>query len=127
MSNDPQWRTLGVMAEAMSTHPNPVAVMINHKKDTRELSFQFGILKGGRVQPVRFWNESMMFGLAALTKYLGAAASLQMLTGKGVTADLLKKVADETPQLRWVEEYVPSGRKKRASMTLGERAIRRRA
>lgn len=124
MSNDPQWRTLGVMAEAMSTHPNPVAVMINKKKDTRELSFQFGILKGGRVQPIRFWNENMMFGLAALTKNLGLAVSLRHLSGKEMTEDVLRVVADGSPQLRWVEEYVPLGRKKKASMTLGERARR---
>ena len=119
-----QWATLGVVAPALSSHRHPMAVMINYNKGTKQFSFQCGLLKSGRVHNLRFWTENMLMEVAMLTRHLGTESLLQQFGVKEISSETLKKSVDESPFLRWVEEYIPVRDKKKVSMTLWDRARR---
>lgn len=127
MSNghSPEWETLGVITSAMSVQKNPMAVMVNYKKKTKQLSFQVGLLKQGRINHLRFWTESMLMEVAMLSRHLGIESALRTLGAKEFTSETLKESVDKNPHLRWVEEYIPvKNKQKMMKMTLGERARR---
>lgn len=122
--HNPQWETLGVVTSSTSVQRHPMAMMINRKKGTKELSFQCGLLKQGRVQNLRFWTQSILLEVAMLSRHIGTEAALYQLGAKEFSTETLRKSVDENPNLLWVEEYIPVSTKKKPSMTLGERARR---
>jgi len=122
--NRDKYETLGVVKPAMSSRRNPVAVMINRNTRTNELSFQFGLLRRGHIDSVRYWREGSLIEMAGLAKVVAQLVLADHLGATEFTVETLKKAVKDSVFLEFVEEYVPEEKKKNVSMTLGERAKR---
>jgi len=121
-----QYETVGVVKMALSNPRHPVAVMINRNTRTSDLSFQFGLLRRGHIDTVRYWREDALMQMAALAKSCRqhvvrqAAGRDRVLCGDREEARTTK-----SPFLEWVDDFIPGGKQKKVSMTLGERAKQR--
>jgi hypothetical protein len=106
----------------MSRRQNPVVVMINRNERTGDLSFQFGLLRRGRIEMVKYWREEAIMQMALLAKVAAELAMGRQLGGIDLTGLSLKKIIDDSPHLEWVENFIPQGVEKKA----GNDCIRRR-
>ena len=120
-----QYETVGVVKMALSNPRHPVAVMINRNTRTSDLSFQFGLLRRGHIDTVRYWREDALMQMAALAKVVANMSFARQLGGIEFSAETVKKLVDESPFLEWVDDFIPGGKQKKVSMTLGERAKQR--
>lgn len=121
-----QYETVGVIKNTMSSRRHPVVVMINRNKKSGSLSFMFGLLRRGRVETVRYWREDAVMEMTTLASLVSRIAIAEKLGVIEFTSSSIKELIDhQEPLLECVEEYLPGGQQKKASMTLGERASRR--
>jgi hypothetical protein len=120
-----KYETLGVVKPVMSHRRHPVVVMINRNERTGDLSFQFGLLRRGHVDMVKYWREGAVMQMAMLAKAVAELSMGKQLAGIEFTSATLKKIIDDSPYLEWVEEFIPPGSRNGPKMTLGDRARKR--
>jgi hypothetical protein len=120
-----QYEVLGVIKTFHLGRRPPVAVMISRNVTTGDLSFQVGFLRNGRIDSVRYWQGEAFMSMASLCMFLGQRFVVGMMTGKKITREYLKESVEKNHLFQWVEEYIPEQKKLKASMTLGERAVRK--
>lgn len=120
-----QYETIGVVKNVMDGGRNPVAVIINRNKKTKELSFQFGLLRRGHVDPIRYWREYSLLKMAALAKFVSMLVMADQVGAATLSEEVLEKSVKDSPFLELVQKYVPEENKEKFSMTLGDRARKR--
>lgn len=108
-----------------SKKSSPVVVEISKNTRTEDLSFQFGLLRRGIVNPVRYWREESVMQMAVLAKVVSELMFANKIGVVNISAENLKNVIGSNPHLELVEEFVPKKEQSDVSMTLGERAFRR--
>lgn len=120
-----QYETIGIVKQVMDSRRNPVAVMINRNKRTREFSFQFGILRRGHIDSIRYWREDSLLKMAALAKFVSMLVLADKMGAATLSEEVLERSVKDSPFLELVQEYVPEENKEKFSMILGDRARKR--
>jgi len=117
-----QYKTVGVVkAVTMSNRRHPVVMMINRNIETGDMSFQFGLLRRGHVDMVRYWREDSLLQIAMLAKIVAEVSFAKQLGSIEFSGATLQKLVDDIPVLEWVDACIPGGKQKKVSMSIGDR------
>lgn len=120
-----QYETIGIVKNVIDGGRNPVVVMINRNKRTKEFSFQFGLLRRGHVDSIRYWKEESLLKMASLAKFVSMLVLADQMGAATLSEEILEKAVKDSPFLEMVQKYVPEENKEKFSMTLGDRARNR--
>lgn len=90
------WQELGVMRAGFDTGRSPVVVRVSRNSKTGELSYEFGILRGGKVELLRYWREDRLYNLAMLLKAAAGLSLASTLSGMDVTPERLDRVVAQS-------------------------------
>lgn len=120
-----QYETIGIVKNVIDGGRNPVVVMINRNKRTKEFSFQFGLLRRGHVDSIRYWKEESLLKMASLAKFVSMLVLADQMGAATLSEEILEKAVKDSPFLEMVQKYVPEENKEKFSITLGDRARNR--
>ena len=104
---DDRYMDLGVIQVRMDNSRAPTGMRIQKDRSSGTLSFEFGRLVAGRLEPVRYWKEDALIHLATLSKFGASLHVLPMFLGIEITSESLKALHKDR-HLMLVEEALTS-------------------
>jgi hypothetical protein len=113
------WKELVVVKSGLDTSRAPVVLRISKNSETRELSYEFGILVSGKMKPLRYWREDRLFSVAMLIRAATSLSLSQLLTGASMTQEKLEQIIRATGVLEIVEGWVGSKQEKQSKKRFG--------
>jgi hypothetical protein len=85
-----RYEDLAVITNTLDMGRAPIGVRVQKDRETGTLSFEFGRMVSGKLEPVRYWKEDNLIYLSSLSKLAATLHILPILGGTQVTAEMLR-------------------------------------
>jgi hypothetical protein len=113
------WKELVVVKSGLDTSRDPVVMRISKNDSTNVLSFEFGILAGGKMQALRYWREERLYSIAILGRTAAALDLSSHLSGAQLSREKIEQVIRATEILEIVEGWVGGKQEKESKKRFG--------
>ena len=108
------WQELGTVKSGLDMGSSPVVMRVSKSTRIGDLSYEFGILRHGKVQMMRYWREERLYSMATLTKAATSLSLTSRLAGVEINREQFKLLIERNDFLVLVED-VMTGRQERQS------------
>lgn len=107
------WEELGVIKAGLDAGWQPVVARVSVHRTNGELSYEFGVLRSGKVELLRYWRADRLYNLGTLLKVATSLSMTSTLTGSRMTPSLFRKVIERTDGLLLLVDEHMTGEQER--------------